>query len=52
MVLGWGHMGSEAYSVVSIENGELKTKDYGSREITENEEYLSPGNMVFMNTIE
>lgn len=52
MVLGWGHMGYQAFSVVSIENGELKTKDYGSREITENEDYSEPGNMVFMRTIE
>jgi hypothetical protein len=52
MVLHYGHMGYEAYSVVSIENGELRTKDYGSRELTENEDYVYSGNAVFMNTIE
>ncbi len=51
LIIGWGHMGSETFSVLSIENGEISMEDFGSREIGENEEYSEPGNMIWLNEI-
>ena len=52
MVVGWGHMGSEAFSVVSIEDGQIRTDDYGSRDISEGEDYIYPGNLIHLNDCE
>lgn len=55
LVVEWAHMGEQAYSVISIEDGELRQEDFGSMQLAEGEtaeDYLDPGNMVFMNTIE
>lgn len=52
MVVGWGHMGSQTYAVVSIENGGIKMEDFGSMDISEGEDYIYPGNMVWLNSCE
>ncbi|MBQ6583083.1 MAG: serine/threonine protein kinase [Mogibacterium sp.] len=52
IIIGWGHMGSQAYSVLHLDGSQVVLDSYGSMEMPEGQEYLYPGNYVRMNPID
>ena len=51
LIVERGHMGYQTFSVLSIENGQISTEEFGERELGENEQYIDPRNKVWLDEI-